>query len=135
MPAQPASQALPRGSETVLVVEDEPAVRALATRVLRAQGYRVLEAINGAEAIQIAEAYAPAEIDLLLTDLVMPQLGGQAAAAQISVRHSIMKVLFISGYTDSAVLHQGRLGEGVAFLHKPFTPAMLTRKVREVLDA
>jgi signal transduction histidine kinase/CheY-like chemotaxis protein len=134
-PAQSASQALPAGTETVLVVEDEPAVRALITRVLRAQGYRVLEAGNGVEAIRVAEACAPAEIDLLLTDLVMPQLGGQAAAAQISVRHSIMKVLFISGYTDSAIVHHGRLGEGVAFLHKPFTPVALTRKVREVLDA
>jgi FixJ family two-component response regulator len=65
----------------------------------------------------------------------MPELGGQAAAAQISLRNAIMKVLFISGYTDSAIVHQGRLEEGVAFLHKPFTPAVLTRKVREVLDS
>ncbi len=133
-----AAQALPpiglRGKETVLVVEDETAVRELVTRVLRAQGYLVLEASNGAEAIRVAEAYAPAVIDLLLTDVVMPELGGQAAAAQISTRNSSMKVLFISGYTDSAIVHHGRLKEGVAFLHKPFTPAMLTRKVREVLD-
>jgi CheY-like chemotaxis protein len=134
-PAQLPAQVLPRGKETVLVVEDETAVRELVTRVLRAQGYRVLEASNGAEAIRVAEAYAPAAIDLLLTDLVMPELGGQAAAAQISLRNAIMKVLFISGYTDSAIVHQGRLEEGVAFLHKPFTPAVLTRKVREVLDS
>ena len=134
MPAQVLAQTLPRGKETVLVVEDETAVRALATRVLRAQGYLVLEAINGAEAIRVAEAYAPATIDLLLTDVVMPELGGQAAATQISARNSTMKVLFISGYTDNAIVHHGRLEEGVAFLHKPFTPAMLTRKVREVLD-
>jgi signal transduction histidine kinase len=133
-PGQAPAQTLPRGKETVLVVEDETAVRALATRVLRAQGYLVLEAMNGAEAIRVAEAYAPAAIDLLLTDVVMPQLGGQAAAAQISARNSTMKVLFISGYTDSAIVHHGRLKEGVAFLHKPFTPAVLTRKVREVLD-
>jgi two-component system cell cycle sensor histidine kinase/response regulator CckA len=126
---------LPRGKETVLVVEDETAVRALATRVLRAQGYIVLEAFNGAEAIRVAQAYAPAAIDLLLTDMVMPEMGGQVAAAQISANNSTLKVLFISGYTDSAIVHQGRLEEGVAFLHKPFTPAMLTRKVREVLDA
>jgi CheY-like chemotaxis protein len=133
--AQASPQALSRGKETVLVVEDEAAVRELVTRVLRAQGYLVLEAISGADAIQVAEAYAPAAIDLLLTDVVMPELGGQAAAAQISARNLGMKVLFISGYTDSAIVHHGRLEEGVAFLHKPFTSAMLARKVREVLDA
>jgi signal transduction histidine kinase len=133
-----AAQTLPpiglHGNETVLVVEDEMAVRELVTRVLRAQGYLVLEAITGVDAIRVAEAYAPATIDLLLTDVVMPELGGQAAAAQISVRNSSMKVLFISGYTDSAIVHHGHLEPGVAFLHKPFTPATLTRKVREVLD-
>ena len=132
--AQLAAQTLPRGQETVLVVEDETAVRELITRVLRAQGYQVLEAINGAEAIRVAEARAPAAIDLLLTDVVMPELGGQAAAAHIGARNSSMKVLFISGYTDSAIVHHGRLAEGLAFLHKPFTPTVLTRKVREVLD-
>jgi two-component system cell cycle sensor histidine kinase/response regulator CckA len=134
-PAQVPPQILARGKETLLVVEDEPAVRDLITRVLRAQGYRVLEASNGAEAIRVAEASAPAMIDLLLTDLVMPELGGLAAAAQLSAHNAVMKVLFISGYTDSAIVHQGRLEEGVAFLHKPFTPAVLTRKVREVLDS
>ncbi|MEO7909994.1 MAG: ATP-binding protein [Roseiflexaceae bacterium] len=134
LPTPRLVQAHSRGKETVLVVEDETAVRDLVTRVLRTQGYLVLEASNGAEAIRVAEAYAPAAIDLLLTDLVMPELGGQAAAAQISARNSSIKVLFISGYTDSATVHHGRLEEGVAFLHKPFTPALLTRKVREVLD-
>jgi CheY-like chemotaxis protein len=134
VPVQVPAQAIPGGKETVLVVEDETAVRELVTRVLRAQGYLVLEAINGAEAIRIAEAHAPAAINLLLTDVVMPELGGQAAAAQISARNPSIKVLFISGYTDSAIVHHGRLKEGVAFLHKPFTPAVLTRRVREVLD-
>jgi len=134
VPMQAPAQTPPRGKETVLVVEDETAVRELMSRVLRAQGYLVLEAINGADAIRVAEAQAPAAINLLLTDVVMPELGGQAAAIQISARNLSMKVLFISGYTDSAIVHHGRLEEGVAFLHKPFTPAGLIRKVREVLD-
>jgi len=134
VPMQAPAQTPPRGKETVLVVEDETAVRELMSRVLRAQGYLVLEAINGADAIRVAEAQAPAAINLLLTDVVMPELGGQAAAIQISARNLGMKVLFISGYTDGAIVHHGRLEEGVAFLHKPFTPAGLIRKVREVLD-
>jgi signal transduction histidine kinase/CheY-like chemotaxis protein len=134
VPAPISAQILPRGKETVMVVEDETAVRELVTRVLRAQGYLVLEATNGAEAIRVAEAYTPSAIDLLLTDVVMPELGGQAAAAQIRARNSTMKVLFMSGYPDSAIVHHGRLQAGVVFLHKPFTPAVLTRKVREVLD-
>ena len=127
--------ALPGGKETVLVVEDEAVVRTLAVRVLREQGYTVLEAVNGAEAIRVAQAYAPAVIHLLLTDVVMPHLSGTVVAAQITARYPTLKVLFISGYTDSAIVHHGRLEEGVAFLHKPFTPTVLTRKVREVLDA
>jgi two-component system, cell cycle sensor histidine kinase and response regulator CckA len=133
-PLQVEVHALPRGKETVLVVEDEVAVRALAARVLREQGYTVLEAGNGVEAIRVAEVHAPAAIDLLLTDVVMPHMGGKAVADQIITLYPTLKVLFISGYTDSAIVHHGRLDEGVAFLHKPFTPAVLARKVREVLD-
>jgi signal transduction histidine kinase/CheY-like chemotaxis protein len=125
---------LPRGSETVLLVEDQADVRALLTQVLGAQGYTVLEAANGIEAIQIAEAYAPALIDLLLTDVVMPRMGGKEVATTITARSPRIKVLFMSGYTQGAMAQNGHLDEGIAFLHKPFTPAVLIRKVREVLD-
>jgi len=128
------SQTLAGGNEVVLLVEDEAAVRALAARVLREHGYTVLEASDGAEAVRVAAIRAPEAIDLLVTDVVMPQLGGKAVANQISSLYSELKVLFISGYTDTAIVHHGRLDEGVAFLHKPFTPADLIRKVREVLD-
>jgi PAS domain S-box-containing protein len=133
-PAPVEARGLPRGNEVVLLAEDEAAVRVLAARVLREQGYMVLEAGNGPEAIQVAEAWAPTPIDLLLTDVVMPHMSGKAVAEQILARYPALKILFISGYTDSAIVHHGRLDEGVAFLHKPFTPAGLTRKVREVLD-
>jgi PAS domain S-box-containing protein len=134
-PAPIEARGLPGGNEVVLLVEDEAAVRVLAARVLREQGYMVIEADNGPEAVRVAEAWAPTAIDLLVTDVVMPQMGGKAVAEQILVRFPALKILFISGYTDSAIVHHGRLDEGVAFLHKPFTPAALSRKVREVLDA
>jgi two-component system cell cycle sensor histidine kinase/response regulator CckA len=134
-PVSPDAAGVPPGDEVVLLVEDEPAVRLLAARVLREQGYTVLEAGNGQEAMRIVEAWAPAAIQLLVTDVVMPQMSGKAVAEQILARYPELKVLFISGYTDGAIVHHGRLDEGVAFLHKPFTPAGLSRKVREVLDS
>jgi signal transduction histidine kinase/CheY-like chemotaxis protein len=139
-PAAPAptpdeeQQALPGGTATVLVAEDQADVRALVVQVLREQGYTVLEAVDGADAIRVARAYAPTVIDLLLTDVVMPHMGGKDAAAAITARYPTVKVLFMSGYTDGAIVQNGQLDQGVAFLHKPFTPAALVRKVREVLD-
>jgi CheY-like chemotaxis protein len=121
------------GIETVLVVEDEPAVRGLAVRVLRNLGYTVLEAINGAEGRGVAQGYTGA-IDLLLADVVMPEVGGKVLAEQLIGQYPGLKVLFMSGYTDNAIVHHGRLDEGVAFLQKPFTPAALARKLRTVLD-
>jgi two-component system, cell cycle sensor histidine kinase and response regulator CckA len=123
---------LPRGHETVLVVEDEPAVRELAARVLRTLGYTVLEATNGEDALQVVAAYTGV-IQLLLADVVMPQLGGKVLAARLVELCPDIKVLFMSGYTANAIVHHGRLDEGVAFLQKPFTPAALARKVRERL--
>lgn len=133
--ATPEPAALPRGSEAILLVEDEPAVRALAARVLRTQGYRVIEAEHGRAALELIEAGDPPPIDMLLTDVVMPQIGGKAIASQLQQRYPQLKVLYISGYTDHAIVHHGRLDPGLAFLHKPFTPAALARKVRLVLDS
>ncbi len=125
---------MPGGGETILLVEDEDAVRALAARSLRACGYTVIEAINGAEALRIARAYAPATIHMLLSDVVMPQMGGKAVAEQVTALYPNIRVLFISGYTEHATLHNSRIDAGSAFLQKPFTPALLARKVRDVLD-
>lgn len=122
-----------RGTETVLLVEDEQSVRQMAARVLQEQGYRVLQASNGEESLQVAKGYAD-DIHLLLTDVVMPGMSGSALANQIQKARSI-KVLFASGYTDDSIVHHGMLDPGVAFLQKPFTPDGLARKVREVLDS
>jgi two-component system cell cycle sensor histidine kinase/response regulator CckA len=122
------------GTETVLLVEDEPAVRELAARVLRNLGYLVLEAINGTAGLGAAQAHT-GQIDLLVADLVMPEVGGKALSEQLIVQYPGLRILFMSGYTDNAIVHHGRLDEGVAFLQKPFTPAALAREVRAVLDA
>jgi two-component system, cell cycle sensor histidine kinase and response regulator CckA len=123
----------PRGTETVLLVEDEAAVRALSRRVLEHAGYKVLEAADGAEALQVAAEHA-GTIHLLLTDVVMPGLGGQAVAEQLAEQRPGLRSLFISGYTDDAVVRHGILHDRVNFLQKPFSPAALAIKVREVLD-
>ncbi len=116
----------------MLLVEDEEAVRTLAARVLRALGYTVVEATNGAEALTMAMV-SSASIHLLITDVVMPELGGKALAEQLAEHIPGLKVLFISGYTDVAILRHGKLNEGMDFLQKPFTPAALAQKVRTVL--
>ena len=127
------ASAMPRGSETVLVAEDEWAVRGIAVRVLKGLGYTVLEASNGTEALQVA--LAPGQkIDLLLSDVIMPEMNGKALAERFAVLWPGLKVLFVSGYTDETIARQGILDEGRAFLPKPFSPEALARKVREVLD-
>jgi CheY-like chemotaxis protein len=122
------------GGETVLVVEDEGAVRAVIRRALQGAGYTVLEAGGGADAVRLAEQHA-GPIHLLVTDVVMPGLNGRQVAERVTALRPGVRVLFVSGYTDDAVIRHGLDGEGLAFLPKPFTPEVLTRKVREVLDS
>ncbi|HMK52893.1 MAG TPA: PAS domain S-box protein, partial [Thermodesulfobacteriota bacterium] len=128
------AESLPRGSETVLLVEDELSVRELAHRLLHQQGYNVLEADNGKEALGIAQETHGETIHLLLTDVVMPQMGGKELADQLKIMRPDLKVLYTSGYTDDAIVHHGTLDPGTHFLQKPFSPKTLLHKVREVLD-
>jgi two-component system cell cycle sensor histidine kinase/response regulator CckA len=124
----------PKGSETILLVEDEASVRDLAVRLLKQQGYTVWEAANGEEALRVAHEHAEETIHLLLTDVVMPQVGGKDLAERLKISMPELKVLFTSGYTDDAIVHHGVLSPGINFLQKPFSLATLTQKVREVLD-
>jgi signal transduction histidine kinase len=130
--AQP--EALPRGTETVLLVEDDPSVRQLARIVLETQGYHVLQAINGQDALRVAREYT-GTIRLVVTDVIMPQMGGKIMSEWLKTAYPSLKVLFTSGYTDEMVIRHGVLELGVTFLQKPYTPATLVRKVREMLDA
>jgi CheY-like chemotaxis protein len=121
------------GWETVLLVEDEDAVRALAREVLRRHGYHVLEARHGLDALRVAERHDDT-IHLLITDLVMPHMSGPDLAGRLAEVRSELKVLYMSGYTDHAVVHRD-LTPGCDFLQKPFTPDSFARKVRGVLDS
>jgi PAS domain S-box-containing protein len=123
---------LPRGSETILVAEDNEMVRSLARAILEKQGYRVLVAANGREALQALADHA-GQIDLLLTDVVMPDMNGKELFERVSQTHPGLRVLFMSGYTENVIAHHGVLDEGVSFIQKPFTVQALTGKVREVL--
>lgn len=124
----------PRGQETVLVVEDEEAVRELAREILENKGYAVLEARHGVEALLISDRHN-GPIHLLLTDVIMPQLNGRGLAQRLTSLRSDIKVLYMSGYTTKDLISHGMLDPGVAFLQKPFTPDALALKVRQVLDA
>ncbi|MGH8004096.1 MAG: response regulator, partial [Limisphaerales bacterium] len=122
------------GTETILLVEDEEAVRALAAKVLRAKGYTVLEAGDGKEAQAILKEHRGV-LDLLLTDVVMPQMGGPELAKWLRNARRGLKVLFMTGYTDHSAFREGTLPPGTALLSKPFSPQALAQKVREVLDS
>jgi len=122
-----------RGSETVLLVEDEDAVRNLTRKVLEAHGYAVLPAAGGQEALRLASEY-DGPIHLLLTDVVMPNMSGRDLARRLASVREETKILYVSGYTDDTIVHHGVLEPGIAFLQKPFTPEALVRKLREVLS-
>jgi two-component system cell cycle sensor histidine kinase/response regulator CckA len=122
------------GTETVLLAEDEEVVRRLARELLTGNGYKVLEAANGREALLLSEGHR-GEIHLLLTDVVMPKMSGRELGERIRLQRPGLRVLYMSGYTDDAILRRGVLEGGIPFLQKPFTPEAFARKVREVLDS
>jgi two-component system cell cycle sensor histidine kinase/response regulator CckA len=133
-PMEPVASPTLRGSETVLLVEDEAQVRSLVRVVLGKNGYNVLEAQNSGEALLISEQF-PAAIQLLLTDVVMPHVSGKKLADRLQLERADLKVLYMSGYADGSVVHHGVLDAGISFLQKPITPDTLLHAVRAVLDA
>ncbi len=134
LPVTPQRGGPARGSETILVVEDEPAVLTLSQRALEAQGYVVLAAADAAAALRVVERHG-GTIHMLLTDVVMPGLSGRELADRLGAQRPGIRVLYMSGYPGDAVVQHGTLPSGSAFLQKPFSPDGLARKVRDVLDA
>ena len=122
------------GSETVLIIEDDDSLRKFAGTVLKQMGYNVLEAENGEDALTISKKH-DGSIHLLITDVVMPKMSGRETAERMQPLYPQMKVIYMSGYTDNAIVHHGVLAPGLNFLEKPFTPDGLARKVRKALDA
>jgi len=133
-PTTPTRAAALMGSETLLLVEDDEMVRNLARRMLEARGYTVLSASRGEDALGVVERH-DGPIDLLVTDVVMPGMSGRSVAQRLLELRPGLKVLYLSGYTDDAIVRHGMLEPGIAFLQKPFSADALARKVREVLDA
>jgi PAS domain S-box-containing protein len=132
-PRPPAAQ-LPRGTETILLVEDDPALREMAGTLLTRLGYTVLTASNGVEALSLKHQHGAEHVDLVFTDVVMPHMSGKELSDRFRVLYPQTKILFTSAYTENAIVHQGTLTPGVILLQKPFTPSALAVKVREVLD-
>jgi PAS domain S-box-containing protein len=126
---------LPRGTETILLVEDDPALREMAATLLRRLGYTVLAAANGIEALSLKQQRDVGHVDLLFTDVVMPHMSGKELSDRVRALCPHTRILFTSAYTENAIVHQGVLDKGVALLQKPFTPSALALKVREALDA
>ena len=125
---------IPRGTETLLVVEDDPSLRHMARGVLEGQGYKVLSASNGQEGLHVAREHKGPPISLVVSDVVMPQMSGKVMAEWFSATYPEIMILFTSGYMDEALAHHNVLASGVEFLAKPYTPGSLARKVRELLD-
>jgi len=125
---------LPCGTETILLVEDEPALRQLAQSSLQMQGYKVLLASNGHDGLRVAREHTGAPIRLVITDVIMPKMSGKVMADWLTTTYPNLKILFTSGYTDDAIASHGVLNKGVEFVPKPYTRATLAWKVREMLD-
>ncbi len=122
-----------KGSETILIVEDEEMVRDLIFESLKIFGYDLIEAENGKKALQVCKKDSEKPIQLLITDVIMPDMGGSELSKKLKKLKPKMKILFISAYTDNTIVQHGILEKGVAFLQKPFSPLALARKVREIL--
>ncbi|MCH7802379.1 MAG: response regulator, partial [Chloroflexi bacterium] len=131
---RPDDQEPPQGAETVLLVEDNVLVREVTSVTLRQRGYTVIEAENGIDALHLARQHGKETIDLVLTDIVMPEMGGRQLAEQIRQMWPTIKIIYISGYTNDEISESGITETGAGFMQKPFTPAALAQKVREVLD-
>jgi PAS domain S-box-containing protein len=129
-----ASPVLPRGTETILLVEDDNALREMAGTLLTRLGYKVWAAANGVEALNLKQHRNVGHVDLLFTDVVMPHMSGKELAEQVQTLYPRTRILFTTAYTENAAIHQGVLDPGVSLLPKPYTPSALARKVREVLD-
>jgi two-component system, cell cycle sensor histidine kinase and response regulator CckA len=132
-PAERLAEKIRPGSETILLVEDEEAVRKLVRRTLEKQGYRLLVAASGADAVRVAQRHT-GRIHLLITDVVMPHMSGRETAERLKAVRPDMHVLYVSGYTETTIVRGGRLDTGEIFLQKPFTPQALMRQVRDLLD-
>jgi DNA-binding NtrC family response regulator len=130
----PNTRTTPRGNETIFLVEDEEAVRTVTSRILRRFGYQVVEASGPAAAMRLVDQHAGA-IDLVVTDVVMPDMNGRQLVEHLLVARPDLKVLYLSGYTNDAVVRHGVFESNVNFLQKPFTTEALAAKVREILDA
>jgi CheY-like chemotaxis protein len=132
LPAAPAA-AVTSGTETILLVEDEESLRSVAKEYLTAQGYTVLDAANGVAALDVGQAHN-GQIDILVTDVIMPKLGGSALVKHIHKVRPNLKVIYVSGYTEDTIGHHGVLNEGVNFVQKPYSLEGLAKRIREVLD-
>jgi CheY-like chemotaxis protein len=134
VPASAGGHKQPDGAETILLVEDEDQVRSLARLVLERKGYHVLVARDGSEALRLLQD-SEGSVQLLATDVVMPNMSGPELAGRVALMAPKVKVLYMSGYMDDAVGEHGLIAAGVPFLQKPYTPTALAQKVREVLDS